>query len=238
MEGTTGPQPGTSARRRWLPLVLAAAGMAAFALAWLTASAPAPPAPPPSAQAEPQAFGPKGRAGGVTGAEPGPRPAERTADRLRGPHLPTSDPVSVRIPSLGLDTPLSRLGLAPDGTLETPRTAEEVGWFSGSATPGALGPAVIAGHVTWGGGPAVFHALAQLDRSDRVLVRRQDGQTAVFAVTDVMRFPKARFPTRAVYGATDHAAVRLITCGGRFDVVRGRYDDNVVVFGRLVDVRR
>jgi hypothetical protein len=171
-------------------------------------------------------------------AAPAPRAEERTTDRLRGRHLPSSDPVSISIPALDLAAPLAPLALAADGTLETPRTADAVGWYSGSATPGALGPAVIAGHVTWGGGPAVFHQLTALDRHDRVLVRRRDGRVAVFAVTHVERFPKNRFPTGAVYGPANHAAVRLITCGGRFDVDRGRYEDNVVVFGRMVAVHR
>ena len=30
---------------------------------------------------------------------------------------------------------------------------------------------------------------------------------------------KARFPTRAVYGPTSDAELRLITCGGAFDLV-------------------
>jgi hypothetical protein len=101
-----------------------------------------------------------------------------------------------------------------------------------------VGPAVIVGHVTWGGTPAVFYDLATLHRLDRVLVRRQDGRTAIFAVTDVRRVSKAHFPTEDVYGPTDHAALRLITCGGHFDEEVRRYADNVVVFGRLVAVRR
>jgi hypothetical protein len=37
-----------------------------------------------------------------------------------------------------------------------------------------------------------------------------------------------------VYGNTDHAALRLITCGGNRDPGESRYPDNVVVFARLV----
>jgi hypothetical protein len=36
-----------------------------------------------------------------------------------------------------------------------------------------------------------------------------------------------------VYGNTDHAALRLITCGGPFDSA-GHYRDNVVVLASLV----
>jgi sortase (surface protein transpeptidase) len=227
MDGSTGHGHAGVARRAWLPLVLALAGMLALAIARTAASDP--PAPAEAGRAEVRSSSPAVVA-------PRPRTAAGTDDRVSGPHLPSSAPVAIRIPALGVSTPLTRLGLADDGTLEAPAAGDEVGWFTGSATPGTLGPAVIAGHVTWGG-PAVFYELGTLDRSDRVLVRREDGRTAVFAVTSVRRYPKASFPTRAVYGATDHAALRLITCGGRFDASLDRYEDNVVVFGRLVAAR-
>ena len=102
-------------------------------------------------------------------------------------------------------------------------------------TPGALGPAVIAGHVTWNGVPGVFHRLDTLRRGDQVMVTRDDGRIAVFTVTRVARFSKSRFPSQTVYGAIDHAGLRLITCGGVY--AGNRYLDNVIVFARLTDVR-
>jgi sortase (surface protein transpeptidase) len=110
------------------------------------------------------------------------------------------------------------------------------GWVSEGPTPGALGPAVIAGHVTWNGAPAIFHRLGTMRPGDQVTVTRKDGKTAVFTVTRVARFSKSQFPSRAVYGRIDHAGLRLITCGGTYDAARHRYLDNVVVFARLAAV--
>jgi hypothetical protein len=64
---------------------------------------------------------------------------------------------------------------------------------------------------------------------------RRDGSVATFEVTGVRRYPKDHFPTQLVYGNTDHAALRLITCGGSFDFSTGHFLDNVVVFATLVD---
>ncbi|GAA2103026.1 class F sortase [Microlunatus panaciterrae] len=158
-------------------------------------------------------------------------------DRITGPVLPESDPVSVAIPRLGVRTTLVRLGLDARGELEVPHDPAQPGWFIGGAAPGALGPAIIAGHVTWNRAPAVFYRLGSLRRGDHVSVRRSDGKTAVFTVVRVSRFAKARFPTKAVYGPIDHAGLRLITCGGTYDSSRHRYLDNVVVFARLSTVR-
>ena len=57
---------------------------------------------------------------------------------------------------------------------------------------------------------------------------------ATFAVRRVARFPKAEFPTDAVFGSADRAELRLVTCGGLYDEATHRYLDNVVVFAHLV----
>jgi sortase (surface protein transpeptidase) len=151
--------------------------------------------------------------------------------------LPASKPVSITIPAIGVESSLLRLGQAADGTLEVPapgRDYDKAGWYRYSPTPGVLGPAVIVGHVDSAtDGPSVFFRLENLRPKDRVRVTRTDGSVAIFEVDDVRTFRKARFPTRLVYGDTDHAALRLITCGGPFDGA-GHYRDNVVVLASLV----
>lgn len=131
-----------------------------------------------------------------------------------------------------------QLGQAADGSLAVPRPGPDynrAGWYRYSPTPGALGPAVIVGHVDSAqGGPSVFFRLGELHPRDLVRVTRQDGTVAVFAVEQVKRYAKATFPTQLVYGNTDHAALRLITCGGRLDRRSGHYLDNVVVTASLV----
>ena len=47
-------------------------------------------------------------------------------------------------------------------------------------------------------------------------------------------YPKSRFPTLAVYGPVPDAELRLITCGGAFDVATGHYLSNVIVYATLV----
>jgi hypothetical protein len=206
--------------------VLAVAGVGVLVAASLRPDASPPVAPSPS---EPS----------VASVSPTPTHQHRRPDptlryRLRGPALPPSAPTALKVESLGLRRPLVQLGVDPTGALEPPRSPEDVGWFTGSVTPGEVGPAVLAGHVTWNGAHAVFFRLGAMRPGDRVEVRRADGSTAHFAVTAVRRYAKSVFPTARVYGPTDRAVLRLITCGGRYDAVRHRYADNVVVFARLV----
>ncbi|WP_308123736.1 class F sortase [Modestobacter marinus] len=147
--------------------------------------------------------------------------------------LPPSDPVRVRIPALGITSPVVRLGLDGDGAMEVPPAADPVGWYTGSPTPGELGPAVLAGHVDWGGEPGAFDGLAALLPGESVVVQRADGTVATFTVDRVEEHGKDGFPTDRVYGDLDHAGLRLITCGGDFDRDSGDYPHNVIAFASL-----
>ena len=83
-------------------------------------------------------------------------------------------------------------------------------------------------------GPGVFYDLHKLKPGELIVVMRKDGSKPVFRVTNVQQFPKAQFPTNAVYGNIDHAGLRLITCGGTFNSQTGHYEDNIVVFADFV----
>jgi hypothetical protein len=147
---------------------------------------------------------------------------------------PVAPPVSLTIPSIGVQTPLIRLGLTTSGALQVPPTASVAGWYTGSPRPGAIGSAVIAGHIDSYEGPGVFFRLADLRPGDRVYVRRADGTLAVFRVTSVRMYPKDRFPSSSVYGPAPDPELRLITCGGTFDYALRSYLSNVVVYSTEV----
>ncbi|WP_427165786.1 class F sortase [Streptomyces sp. C1-1] len=145
-----------------------------------------------------------------------------------------SVPVGLRIPAIGVDTPVLRLGLAADGTVQVPpvQAHDRAGWYRHSPTPGQRGPSVILGHVTVGAyGDGVFRHLKDLRRGERIEVRLENGTDAAFAVTDVRTVAKADFPTKEVYGDVDRPELRLITCGGAR--TGDGYRDNVIVFAAL-----
>lgn len=144
-----------------------------------------------------------------------------------------SPPVRLRIPSLGVDTPLLRLGVTRTGELQVPVSYTRAGWFTGGPAPGSTGPAVLAGHVDSHVGPGVFFRLRELRVGSAILVTRADRRVLRFTVTDVRQYPKNHFPSDAVYGAVPYPALRLITCGGSFNALSGHYRDNVVVSSRL-----
>ena len=147
-----------------------------------------------------------------------------------------SAPVLLSIPKLDLETTFETpLGLNDDQTIEVPETYTKVGWYMHGATPGEVGPAVVLGHVDSYQGPAIFYDLGDLEEGDEVAITREDGTTAVFVITGSERFSQDAFPTELVYGPTDTATLRLVTCSGTYDRGTQRYTHNLVVFGELKD---
>ncbi len=163
-----------------------------------------------------------------------PIPVGRQAPASEPTIGPVARPVQLTIPSIGVRTGLVHLGLTTSGTLQVPKTTSVAGWYTGSARPGAIGSAVIVGHIDSTTGPGVFYHLDQLHRGSKVYVKRADGTLAVFQVTAVRSYPKERFPTDAVYGPEPDAELRLITCGGAFDFATGHYLSNTIVYADMI----
>jgi hypothetical protein len=144
-------------------------------------------------------------------------------------------PASIWINSIGAGSELIDLGLNADGSLEVPVDFGVAGWWKRGPRPGDPGPAVITGHLDSSKGPGVFAKLGRVKPGDEITVRRNDGTKLTFAVTRIDRYPKRAFPTRNVYTGTDAPELRVITCGGTFDRSSASYEDNIVVFAKLVD---
>jgi len=145
-----------------------------------------------------------------------------------------ASPVSLTIPLIGVKTQLITLGLARGGAMQVPSSTTVAGWYAGSPRPGAIGSAIIVGHIDSDTGPGVFYKLSELRGGDDVFVKRADGSTAEFRVTSTQTYLKDHFPTQTVYGPTPDAQLRLITCGGAFDPATHHYLSNIVVYATEV----
>ena len=143
---------------------------------------------------------------------------------------PVAAPVSLTIPLIGVQTRLITLGLTSSGALEVPSSTSVAGWYTGGPKPGAIGSAIIVGHIDSVTGPGVFYRLSELRPGDKVYVKRADGTVVEFRVTSVQTYPKDHFPTEDVFGPVPDAELRLITCGGAFDFATHHYLSNIVVY--------
>ncbi|MFE2300984.1 class F sortase [Streptomyces sp. NPDC059445] len=146
-------------------------------------------------------------------------------------------PQRVDIPSTGVQAPVVARGLDGRGAIDPPPLDQPgvVGWYAAGARPGAVGTALMVGHVDTRTRPAVFYRLSTVKPGDTVRVTRDDGTVAEFTVDDVQVLPRDHFDARQAYGVREagRAELRLITCGGTFDRADGTYTANVVVSAYL-----
>jgi sortase (surface protein transpeptidase) len=154
------------------------------------------------------------------------------------PSEPTFDyslPVSISIPAIKVKSDVTTVGKNPDGTIAVPsgKQYNKAAWYKHSPSPGQSGASVIEGHVDSPAGPSVFFRLGDVRPKDKILVKRADGKTVVFIVEGVREYTKDEFPTDLVYGPANRAALRLITCSGRYNAETGEYQSNIIVFATL-----
>jgi sortase (surface protein transpeptidase) len=139
----------------------------------------------------------------------------------------------LRIPAIGLDVPVSEVGLNSDDTIQVPDSFTEPAWYRLGPSPGQAGSAVILGHVDSYRGPAVFFRLRALLPGDLVEVTLANGVIVQFVVRSVAEYLKADFPDRLVYGSHGYSGLQLVTCGGVFNTATRHYLSNVVVYTSL-----
>jgi len=147
--------------------------------------------------------------------------------------LQRSIPINLSVDSIGLNTRLTTTTKNEKGELVVPERFDIAAWYDLSPTPGEIGPSVIVGHLTgyWGG--AVFENLHLIPVGETVIIERADRSTANFKVDAVREFSQENFPTNEVYGNTKDAQLRLITCGGAYNYLTGKYSMNTVVYATL-----
>jgi hypothetical protein len=168
---------------------------------------------------------------------PADDPSAATGSPTSGPSgMTRSTPTRVRIPRIGVDARVMNLGIGENGRIEVPplEKADLAGWYELGPSPGEVGNSVVVGHVdSYAMGPAVFFKLGALKPGDDIEIKRKDGSVARFIVDGVDSYPKNEFPTGLVYGSSQQAGLRLVTCGGVFDESQREYTDNVIVFATL-----
>jgi Sortase domain len=241
---TAGPVPAGARRRR--PPLLGLAGLGVYggvtALTGVLVAIGFGPAPP---TAPSLADGTLGRQ--VTAAPMVPAAGETTSTPGAGRVVPWAippanlarsqspvtpfRPLVLALPS-GATAPVLNSGLHPDGSLVIPDDPATVGWWNGGALAGdAYGSIVIAGHVDSARyGLGVMSQLKTL-KLGQVVELRAGRRRMQYRVTARRSLPQAELAAEADAFRQDIAPrLVLITCGGAFDPVRHRYQDNLIIF--------
>ena len=168
----------------------------------------------------------------------GGAPSSTAAENSDYPQpLDYSPPVHLKAPTIGVDSPLIKVGKNEDGTIEVPEGEQYdlAAWYRNSPSPGQYGPTIIEGHIdSKANGPSVFFELGGMKPGDEVTITRQDGVDVVYVIDEVRLYDREDFPTKRVYADFDNGPLlRLISCGGALNRDRGEYAGNIIAFGHI-----
>jgi sortase (surface protein transpeptidase) len=144
------------------------------------------------------------------------------------PPAPATEPLRVRIPALGVDAAVVTLGSESAAALPDLLAGADVAWLRGTATPGSVGIAVLAGHT---GRSGVFGRLDALPDRGEVYVADATGSEQRFLVGERAVYAKGTIPDE-VWGPVRAPTLALITCTGpvRAD---GLHRDNLVLWATI-----
>ena len=122
--------------------------------------------------------------------------------------------VRLQVARIGIDAPVVIIGVDPDGTMQSPKTPTDVGWYTFSSRPGQGSNVVMSGHVDYVNyGAAVFYRLRELKAGDRITVGLSDGASYSYEVLSLASYD-ANAPVADVVGPTPTDSITLITCTG------------------------
>jgi hypothetical protein len=140
-------------------------------------------------------------------------------------------PTALAIPALRVQATVVPVDSSGE-ILGVPADPAQVGWWTGSAPPGAAsGTVVIDGHIDSATtGPGAFYQLADLHIDDLLIITTTTGDRRNYAVTGRRTYLKANGLPPDLFATTGPPRLVLITCGGSFDRSTGSYSHNIVVF--------
>jgi hypothetical protein len=140
-------------------------------------------------------------------------------------------PVSLQIPSLGVNASVLPVSVGQGGALGVPANPKNVGWWSEGPPPGSSrGTAVIDGHVDWTGiGPGALFNLQKLAIGAQITVDEKDGPVG-FRLVALREYAKTSLPSQQIFSQSVAGRLVIVTCGGGFDYETHHYYDNIVAY--------
>ncbi|WP_239616161.1 class F sortase [Cohnella mopanensis] len=145
-------------------------------------------------------------------------------------------PARIYIPAIDVHAEIEPVSVTNKGQMAVPHSTGKVGYLSDGILPGAIGNAIMDGHVDSYVGPAVFFNLKKLKKGDSVYVKNNKGYSVPFIVESVESFQTSEAPIKRIFGHIDEPRLNLITCTGKYSRKKREHEARLVVFTkRLAD---
>ncbi len=167
----------------------------------------------------------------------GSRLASNSQQEINAPEPanPPGLPVRLLIPKIGVDANVQQVGITA-GRLGIPSNFTDVAWYKMGPRPGAVGSAVIDGHLDNAkDARAVFMNLSDLKAGDDIYVKDAAGQTFHFRVIESDVYDYNSAPLAKIFSQNDgRAHLNLITCDGVWNEKTKNYSSRLVIYSERV----
>lgn len=141
-------------------------------------------------------------------------------------------PLVLEIPKIDVEADVVPVGTLSDGTMDAPRSADDVGWWYGRKA--GKGNVLLDGHHDWNGRVGSFYRLPELDEGDEIRLRGDEKEDVlVYRVVWVKNFDR-NIDATELLGNKNGQVATLITCGGEWDSIAGTRRERVVARAELI----
>jgi LPXTG-site transpeptidase (sortase) family protein len=133
------------------------------------------------------------------------------------------------ISKIGVVASFEERGMDDNGVMEDPSGSDKVGWYNFMPLPNEGKNVFLAGHLQFGGSPAVFWKLGELEPGDEVVIWAAGVEFHYSIVSKDLRTKDD-----ALYSVTDPVdteVVTLMTCAGAFIPEAGDYSHRWILRG-------
>ncbi len=136
----------------------------------------------------------------------------------------------LKIPKIGINVPISHIGLTDQWAMGSPKSYNDVVWFDQSPRPWEVGSAVLAGHygIRKNGSISIFQDLGKLKPGDKIYIINGKDKVISFVVTKISTYDFKASTTEVFVSNDGKAHLNLITC--IWDSVSASYSKRLVVF--------
>lgn len=170
----------------------------------------------------------------VTYSTERPDESKESADSYKWSGTGT-DAYKLRIPSLGIDSYIQKMGADQNGKIAVPTNVHLAGWYQKSSVIGTKGISVIVGHVSGKNTDGVFKHLNQLKPDDTFEVERGDGKRFFYQVMSSKQIKESEAANYLFSKSRGvESQLNLITCGGTYDTVNHQYEDRIIISAKLL----
>jgi LPXTG-site transpeptidase (sortase) family protein len=148
------------------------------------------------------------------------------------PPIKAFTPVSLSIPKIGVEAAVVPVWAYQDGTMESPKTANDIGWWAGRKA--GKGNLLLDGHHDWNRQQGSFYRLAELKPGDVFTVKGNDPtKVLTYRIVWVKNYDRL-VDASDLLGNKNGQVATLITCGGSFDTIARTHRERVVARAELV----